>query len=1392
MSCLPSDTPYVPYSCVLNKTIQKQIARLARHWGLGFLSVFLAAAGAFAVPVASPTFPSTPVGTASSAATVTVTANATGTVANVQILTLGGAGLDFAAGTGPSCQGSDLSAPNQTCQQSVVFTPAYPGIRLGAIVLLDSGNHVLGKAYISGTGTGGLGVFIPGNVITVAGTYRVWQSTQDGIPATTADLWQPASIAFDGAGNMYIADSEHNRIRKVAPAVSPATVGIISTFAGTGNNDSSGDGGPAIDADLNSPSGVTVDGAGNVYVADSGNNRIRKITPDGIITTLAGNGAPGYAGDTQKADDTTTELSQPLGVTVDFAGNLYIADTGNQRIRKVDAVTGFITTVAGNGNVSGFGDGKGTFSGDTGLAAAAGLSIPYAVSFDASGNMYIPDSANHCIRKVDAVTRIITTVAGTGTKSGYKGDGAAATSALLDQPSGAVVDPAGNLYIADTQNSAIRKVSSATGKISTLVINGQGNSLASNGSLGAVSIYAPIGLSLDGKGNLYFTDYYYMLVREVQSNAAVLNFTASTVFLGQQSTTPLTQTVENDGNGPLTLTSITPDANAVIDPVTTTCNLTDPLVQNSTCNIGAFFAPSLSVVIPSGQSKLQMSGNVDAEGATPNSPLDVILVGNAAPTNSSTLALSATPVSPSAYGQNVTFTATVTSGATPTGTVAFTIDGAPTVPASINLSSAGNNSAVATYTTATPLSVGKHTIAAAFTAAKGTNFLPDDSSLVQEIDAATATTLTSSPNGTAVSLGSSVTFTAKVAVLSAAGVTPDGTVTFYDGAAVIGSPVSIDAGGTATLATSQLGVGMHVITAKYSGDPNTYILASASSALNLDVQAGSATSLGSSPNPSIYGNSVTFVVTVTSNSGTPATGTVNFLDGANNIATAVLSGDSATATFTTSALTAGSHAITASYLGDANNASSSASIAQTVSLTPTVTTLAATPMPGIAGKAVTLLAAVKVASGSGTSTGSVIFTDGSTTLGRATLGAGGTASITATLAPGAHALVATYGGDANDSGSTSTALSLAVNLATTSVTVASSGSPATVLAPVTFTATVTGNGAIPTGSVVFSVDGASMQTVALDGTGKASFTDSALAVGSHAITAAYAGDTNDSASISTAFTQTVQAIPTTTSLGTGSTPGANPQTVLIATVISAAGPVPTGYVTFMDGSTTVGAAALDANGVATLVPDLQETNYNIVADYVGDVIHNPSSSPAVKVSGTPTGFAISVNPSTLTLTTSQNSTLSIKISSNNGYADTIGFGCGTLPAGVNCHFDNNTLALKAGDTSTVQLTIDTNSPLGGGATAMNSRSDKGGFSLAGLFLPAGLIFGLIGWRFRKRNAAVFAALMALFLSGAVLVTGCGGFSQQSAKPGTYTIQVTGVGSNSNISHYQNITLTITK
>ncbi len=445
-----------------------------------------------------------PVGTPSGSQNVTVTASAAGMVATFRVLTLGVEGLDFAPGSGASTCASMSVNIGSTCVESVMFTPTAPGLRLGAVVLLDGGGNILASTPINGTGQGGLGVLIHGDVIPVVGDGN-WQQFFDGNPALQAELNLPASITLDGAGNMYIADSNHHRIRMVCGGISATIAGtvcsaananIIATIVGNGNPAYTGEGQPGANATVNSPSGVTVDGAGNLYIADTGNNAVRVLwAATGIITTISGTGAQGNTGDGGPAS--AAKLNQPWGVTVDKQGNIFIADTDNHRIRMICAVApgtvingtacpaaGDITTVAGNGMING--NGSGGWSGDNGPATNAELNFPYTVAFDAAGNMYIPDQLNDRVRMVNT-SGTITTFAGIGTAA-YAGDGGAAKSAALWAPSGVAVDPAGNVYIADSQNSAIRKVSSLTGNISTVALNGSGDFFLPGENPGMVSI----------------------------------------------------------------------------------------------------------------------------------------------------------------------------------------------------------------------------------------------------------------------------------------------------------------------------------------------------------------------------------------------------------------------------------------------------------------------------------------------------------------------------------------------------------------------------------------------------------------------------------------------------------------------------------------------------------------------------------------------------------------------------------------------------------------------------------------------------------------------------------------------------------------------------------------
>jgi sugar lactone lactonase YvrE len=1766
----------------------------SRIYAAGLAALLLASAMSMAQNV----FPATAVGTQAAQQAVIVVAQAAGTVDHATVLTLGQPQLDFTVPGVPasSCAGATLTVGggSPSCSQSVGFRPAAPGVRLGAVVLLDAGGDLLGETLISGTGVGGLAVLVPGNVLPIAGNGNYLDPVVDNIPALNAELNSPTGVAKDGAGNLYIADSSHNRIRMVN-----AATGQISTIAGTGTANYTGDHAAATAATLNSPSGVALDGAGNLYIADTGNNAIRRVYGvTHVITTVAGNGSglPGFAGDGSLATSAPVLLNSPQGIAVDTAGDLYIADTNNQVIRAVSASTGEIGTVAGD-YFGPFGAGFGGYNGDGVLATKATLNHPYAVALDPSGNLYIADTDNNRIREVNSGTQVISTVAGDG-NPGKIGDTGQAILAELNAPTGIALDPAGDLYISDTQSYEIRKVNAANTTINTLAASGGEYLLGADNLSNTVVIKGPQGLLVDADGNVIFANTLSMQVWEIQSNLVALDFTATPVRQGSWSA-PQFQTVENDGNdgaSPLAFTAINASVNAQVDAAIGlgACATTQPLAVDADCTIGMIFSPAANPVltINTTEAGTVSSAYISDPGANgPNSPLAIVAVGVAEPLNSTTTTVMATP-DPSLFGQTVTFTVQVTTGAgtgaltgtvsitdtfggntttlsagltlnggattfqiatlpvgvhtikaaysgdtshspssstdngvspwsqiveeqtnvaltssanpslvnqsvtftatvtapdggglMPDGSVTFldgtttlaeveltggvatyttsalaagahqitavysgddtrqilgetsavltqdvqaaatltvatsgsplnygnpvtfsaTIASSPTTPASgtvtffdasVKIGSGILNAAnpdIAQFTTAS-LAVGTHSITATYagdnfnsaaasvpinqvvnqtvtsdtlaanpnpgvqgtaetltatvkitqgtgtptgvvTFTSGTTVLgtanltagetatispvlapgnysivaayagdTDDAgsqsaALALTVENSSATTLTATPdpslfgqsvtvtvqvtsgaggaiptgtvnlfdtfggvknalaaglalnatgaatfttstlavgahsiagsysgdtshdasastdNGaspwsqiveeqTAVALtssvnpslvGQSVTFTATVTAPNGGGILPDGTVSFLDGTRIIFTGQL--AGGVLTYTTSTLASGLHPITAVYSGDAAKEVLGETSAVLNQDVQATATIIVATSGSPSFYGAPVTLTATIASGATTPAGGVVSFFDAGVKIGSGILNAANPdTAQFTTSALAVGTHPITATYIGDNfNTAAASAAISQVVVQTVTATTVTALPNPGIAGMAETITATLKVTQGAGTPNGLVTFTSGPTVLGTVNLNTSGTATISPLLAPGNYSIVATYAGDTNDGGSQSAPLALTVAQATTVTVVTAVPNPSSWLQAVTFTATVTGNGAIPTGTVEFFAGGAVIGAAPLNTSGVTTLTFSNLAIGTYAITATYMGDANDAGSTSLPVSLTVGKIPTTTDLGSSMTSGSNPQVDLVATVVANVGPTPTGTITFSNASSTLGTATLDASGVATLVMNLPAGTFAVMAVYSGDATHLPSTSQPITVVVNPITFDLTVSPTAVTLKTSQNAQVGLILTSEGGFADTIALGCLGLPAGVNCHFSSPSVKLSASGSAIAQLTIDTNSPLTGGTQAMNRRGGSGGALLAGILLPFSILFGWIFRRQRTRMAAAFTVALVIVLSAMALgTTGCNGISTTSAPPGTYTIQVVGSGTTTGVVQTENVSLTITQ
>jgi hypothetical protein len=333
-------------------------------------------------------------------------------------------------------------------------------------------------------------------IATSAGTGEPGSGGDEG-PAVSAQLTHPYGVAVDEAGTLYLSEFSGHRIRKVTRD------GTVSTYAGTGEATYGGDDGPAVSAHVNHPRGVAVDSTGALYIADTGNHRVRKVAADGTISTFAGTGTAGFSGDGGPA--TAAELDRPYGVAVDGAGRVHIADHNNHRIRTVGP-DGTIDTFAGTGEAG--------YAGDGAAARSARLSGPHAVAVDRTGAVHIADAGNHRVRRV-APDGTISTVAGTG-QDGFGGDGGPAEAAQLNCPAAVAVDSAGCLYIGDQYNHRIRKVA-ADGTLSTVAGTGAADFGGDDGPAVSARLNSPLGLAVDRADAVHIADHLNNRIRKIAS-----------------------------------------------------------------------------------------------------------------------------------------------------------------------------------------------------------------------------------------------------------------------------------------------------------------------------------------------------------------------------------------------------------------------------------------------------------------------------------------------------------------------------------------------------------------------------------------------------------------------------------------------------------------------------------------------------------------------------------------------------------------------------------------------------------------------------------------------------------------------------------------------------------
>ena len=832
----------------------------------------------------------------------------TDTIAGISSFTLktDAATPDFALGTVTGCtvNGTTINPIDTGCTIPVTFNPQHPGIRNEPIIVTDAAGNIY-QIPLTGLGTAPVAGLLPGTISSVTSTVGLLK-TPVGSISTNAD------------GSVFIADTGNNVVRKISPT------GAISVFAGNGTKGYTGDTGAATAATLNGPSAVAVDTFGNVYVADTGNNVVRVVNAAGIISTFAGTGTAGYQGNSVAA--TTATLDGPAGVAVDAAGNVYIADTNNDEVREVYVDNGnniaadnTIVTIAGNGSEG--------YAGDGGAATASALNHPLGLAVDPSFNVYIADTNNEVVREILASTGFIKTFAGTkpsngNTHGGYSGDGGPAISAQLSGPSAVALDAAGNVYIADSGNNVIRQVSSSNQFISTVAgasVTGTAGYTGDGGSATSATMNEPDGVAVDGSDSLYILDSLNSVIRKVSlTTTPTVAFPDTTVGA---TSNPVLRTLDNLGNLPLTITAVSVPSQFVQQSNAPNCSTLSLVASGAECSILVAFAPTVA------QSNSALLVLTDNSANTTGSTQSIALTGKGVSAlDTVTVSVSPNPAPYAATGPEATATITVTSSGAPASgaTVSYTVTG----PATTTGSATTNGSGVATVVLS-GLPAGTYTLTVTYSGSSGTGTTTTPTTFVIQGDVVTMN-VTYSPAAPTYGIPINVT----VGLTSTAGTPPAGTVSYR---LDVGPTMSFaETTGSVTFSVGTPDAGTHTLVVCYLG--NTQDESLCQTLTIIVAGAPTVTTVSSSVADPYIGQVITFNVSVSDTLGVlaPPAGSITFMDGTTVLCTnTLLSGQTSITIFgygqsspssCPAVLAAGTHSITAVYSGSADFAASTSAV----------------------------------------------------------------------------------------------------------------------------------------------------------------------------------------------------------------------------------------------------------------------------------------------------------------------------------------------------------------------------------------------------------------------------------------------------------------------------------